>query len=429
MTLGYTGPAASVAKWQETGESQPAMFHWRESCRLCGGPLRRVLDLGPSALANEYWPRELVASGAKQDEFPIILGQCVSCEHVQLMTVVDPSRLYSNYSYTSGVSKAFREHLEAFATELYNEGHRTIVDIGSNDGTLLHFCRNLGMRGIGVDPARNLAAEASARGDLTIPTFFNATVALQIRDILGGPPDVVTCLNAFAHSDSLGEIADGVRELTGHHGEFIFEVAYLLDILEKNELGSLYVEHASHWAVYPAIKFFERHGLHIGRVKRIPSQGGSIRGYVSSTKERYDWCFGRLNVEKLAVAESKVNEMLDAWPSSIASERESVHAMLSPYLAKFKEPGTLAVYGAPARLTVWAHAMGLQYNDVSCVFDDEPRKVGKSTPGLHWPIVSSEELMSRNPPAILIASWQYADDIKARFPDYKGHWLVPPRNQ
>lgn len=420
-SLGYTGPSQAVTQWQATGEPQPAMYRWRETCRLCSAPLRRILDLGMVPLANENWPRELVSSGIKQDEFPVILGQCCSCQHVQNMCVVDPARLYSEYTYTSGVSSAFRAHLQSLATELYAAGHRTIVDIGSNDGTLLHYCRNLGMRGIGVDPARNLAAEASARGDLTIPAFFNAEIAKHIRDVFGGAPDVVTSLNSFAHSDSLGEIADGVRELIGDNGVFVFEVAYLLDLLEKNECGSLYHEHASNWHVAPLVKFFEKHDLRLDHILRLSIQGGSIRGVVVRNDARLSW--NTQSVQGSIDAESSLPGLIESWPSRIASEREQLAKSIEPYRGK-----GLAVYGAPARFTVYAHAMGLRPSDVSCVFDDEPRKIGKFTPGLHYPIVSSDELMKLNPPAILIASWNYEAQIRAKFPDYRGAWLVPPRS-
>jgi len=442
--LGYTGPAEALVGYYADRKPRAQMYQFRVTCRLCGGPLRRVLDLGSCPLANEYWTAEQVASGQRQDTFPIVVAQCSSCEHVQTQTIVNPERLYSEYSYTSGIAASFREHLRSLATELRAAGHRTIVDIGSNDGTLLHYCRNLGMTGLGVDPARNLAAEASSRGDLTIPAFFNVETAREIRRMLGKAPDVVTCLNAFAHTDDLAAIADGVRELIGETGEFVFEVAYLLDLLEKNEVGSTYHEHISHHSVVPLYKFFAAHGLSLHDVKRIPTQGGSIRGYVRMHQwpnEMYRW---------IELEDKTIPALLADWPARIERERVATLAELQPYLAprceacggnpgvKFgpcptcqgggkKQLGALAIFGAPARLTPYVHMLGLKREDVSCVFDDEPRKVGRFTPGLHWLIVSPDELMARNPPAILISAWPYAEQIKARFPEYRGAWILPKR--
>jgi hypothetical protein len=417
--LGYTGPRADLAEYALSSVASPRMYQFRTTCRLCSGPIDRVLDLGEVPLANDYWTAEQVASGETQDTFPVVIGQCRGCGHVQLQTIVNPDRLYSQYSYTSGVAPSFRAHLESLATELYSAGHRTIVDIGSNDGTLLHYCRNVGMRGIGVDPARNLAAESSARGQLTVPAFFNAETARAIRELIGRP-DVVSSLNSFAHCDGLGAIADGVRELICGGSTFVFEVAYLLDLLEKNEVGSLYQEHASHWHVTPMVPFFLAHGLELVRVERIASQGGSLRCYVRTAGEGApDWSVAAIvDEEKRAI-----HSLIAAWPQRVDQERDALKAEIAPYR------GRLAIFGAPARLTTYAYAMGLQPSDVVCVFDDEPRKLGRYTPGLHWPIVPSSELMVRNPPAVLVAAWPYARDIMARFPEYRGRWILPARGE
>ncbi len=453
--IGYTGPRESLAAFERDGVPRPEMYQFRTQCRLCSGQLARVLDLGCSPLANDFWTAEQVTSRRKQDEFPVVIGSCVACQHVQLMTVVSPERLYSEYSYTSGVAPSFRAHLESLAAELHEQGHRTIVDIGSNDGTLLGYCRRAGMRGIGVDPARNLAAEASSRGTLTVPAFFNADTARAIRELIGRP-DVVTSLNSFAHCDGLGAIADGVRELIRDYGgQFVFEVAYLLDLLEKNEIGSLYHEHASSWHVAPMVPFFRAHGLDLVHVERIASQGGSLRCRVVAAGEgEPDGSVAAAIAEEA----TKIPPLLADWPHRVSREREGLRQELAPHLADpckacagsggshppsgappwgpcpvcrggaaRRNRGTLAIFGAPARLTTFAYAMGLQHNDVRCVFDDEPRKIGKFTPGLHWAVVPSSELMVRNPPAILVASWNYFDEINARFPEYRGRWILPAR--
>ncbi len=440
-SIGYTGPAAALDAYARTGKTQAALYHFRTTCRLCSGPLRQVIDLGATALANEYLPAE--RAGEKQDEFPLIIAQCASCGHVQLQTVVNPERLYSEYTYTSGVAASFRLHLAELATELFAAGHRTIVDIGSNDGSLLESCRRLGMTGIGIDPARNLAAEASARGNLTIPAFFNIEIARAIRGALGKAPDVVTCLNAFAHSDDLAGIADGVRELIGETGTFVFEVAYLLDLLEKNEVGSCYHEHVSHHSIGPLKTFFQSRGMCVWNWQRIPSQGGSLRVWVDALPDHVG-AYRQSLTTTIEAEAAQLAPLLAQWPSRAQAEREATLAELAPYIYTGNEgrkyhggadgwsPGTLAVFGAPARLTTYAAMLGLKHDDVRCVFDDEPRKIGKLTPGLQWPIVSSEQLMPMwretwQPAAILISAWPYASEIMARFPDYKGKWVLPRR--
>jgi len=388
------------------------MYTTRASCRLCSGSLRIVLSLPDTPLANSY----ALSQAETQHHYPLYLSQCDACGHVQLPIVADPSVLFQEYPYTSSTAASFRQHVGKLADEVGGIGG-LLVDIGSNDGLLLSEAQKRGMRTLGIDPARNLAAEATQRGQLTLPAFLTPEIARQVRQILG-QPCTVTALNVFAHADDLDSIAKAVYELINPSGTFIFEVAYLLDVLEKNEIGTIYHEHTSHHHVEPLVRFFRRHGLGLFRVDRIPSQGGSIRGYV-----RANGIAGPSVDVLLGVEREVIPPLLKNWPQRVRDEHEAFNEMTEPYRGK-----GLAIYGAPARLTTYAYTMGLLASDVSCVFDDEPRKIGRFTPGLRWPIVPSSELMARNPPAVLVAAWPYLADIQKRFPDYAGKWLVPPRS-
>jgi hypothetical protein len=381
----------------------------RTTCRLCSGSLRVVLSLPHTPLANDY----AVHPDESQEHYPLYICQCESCGHVQLPVVVDPKRLFSSYRYTSSTAGPFKRHIQQLADDIARPG-AFIVDIGSNDGLLLAECHARHAQAIGIDPALNLAAEATAAGRLTLPAFATRSLAAQLRNIIARSV-TVTALNVFAHSDDLYTLAQAAAELIRHSGTFIFEVAYLPDVLERNEVGTLYHEHLSHHHVAPLVSFFKKHGMTLRHVERLKAQGGSIRGYVGLTSVEDETVQSLIEYERRVIP-----RLLEEWPKRVAAECTEMAVKLAPYRGK-----GLAVFGAPARLTPWVYAMQLQHGDVSCVFDDEPRKIGLFTPGLRWPIVSSAELMARNPPAILVASWNYVEDIKRRFPDFRGEWIVP----
>jgi SAM-dependent methyltransferase len=385
--------------------------HIRHDCRLCSGPLTIVLNLPDTPLANSYSP----TARERQQHYPLFLSQCDQCGHVQLPVVVAPELMFSDYAYTSSTAASFRKHVGALADSIAGPGG-FLVDFGSNDGLLLSEAQKRGMRAIGIDPALNLASEATKRGQITLPAFVTPSLAAQLRNIIG-EGCTVTALNMFAHADDLGAIVDAAKELIRPNGVFIFEVAYLFDVLAKNEIGTIYHEHTSHHHVAPLVEFFRLHGMSLERVERLSSQGGSIRGYARVGG------FTAPQVTAMALDERiRLPDLLAAWPERIRQEQSALHGELEPYRAR-----GLAVYGAPARLTTYAYTMNMHPGDVSCVFDDEPRKVGRFTPGLHWPIVPSSELMARNPPAVLISAWPYAREIMAKFPDYQGKWIVPRR--
>src|SRR5277367_6609748 len=130
--------------------------HRRKTCRLCGEEkLTLVLELAPTPPANAFVSREELDK--PQPTFPLDVFFCEDCRHVQLLDVVDPSVLFKNYVYVSGTSPAFVAHFESYARGILDRFKPApgslVVDIGSNDGTLLRFFQQAGMKVLGVDPA------------------------------------------------------------------------------------------------------------------------------------------------------------------------------------------------------------------------------------------------------------------------------------
>lgn len=380
-------------------------FRIRPDCRLCSGAIVEVLHLPDTPLANEY---PVAPFDGGQDTFPLYLAQCVECGHVQLPVVVDPERLFRQYAYQSGTSAVFREHLRSFAEQVRPKRGAFVVEIGSNDGTLLGEYRQRGFRVLGVDPARNLVEAARERGVDTIAEFFTADLA---RDILAkhGPADLIIANNVFAHADDLGSIADGVKVLLAPGGEFVFEVSYLPDVIERGLYRVIYHEHLSYHTINPLHRFFAARGLALqrGARVRVPTQGGSVRlvaGHATIP--------GFVPIEPEAVGD------VTTLAACIARDRERIHSTLSLLRAAGK---TVCGYGAPAQLTTTMYALGLTGEHVSFIVDDNPLKIGRCTPGTFIPIVSAAEIERAD--ACVIFSANFADDIKARHADYRGEWI------
>ena len=125
-----------------------------------------------------------------------------------------------------------------------------VLDIGSNDGTLLKFFKNKGLRVLGVDPAEEIANNATKEGIETIPKFFNLNLAKEILQKYGSPK-IITANNAFAHMDNLDEIMKGIKMLMDKGSIFVFEVSYLIDVVDKVLLGTIFHEHHSYHSVTP----------------------------------------------------------------------------------------------------------------------------------------------------------------------------------
>ena len=411
--------------------TEKAPLTHRDTCRLCGGAgLSRVLSLTPTPPANAFVTKDELE--VEQACYPLDLFFCESCAHVQLLDVVDPRVLFENYVYVSGTSPVFVKYLGDQARSVASRfGLGTgdlALEIGSNDGTLLKAYRDGGLSVLGIDPARDIAARASASGIETWPEFFGPALADRVvRE--RGKAKVVAANNVFAHADDLGAIADGIRALLADDGVFVFEVSYLLDVLEKTLFDTIYHEHLSYHSVAPLKRFFEARGLHLFDAARVEAHGGSLRGFVQ-------WAGGP-HEETPAVAGLIATERaagLDraATFEGFATRIDALKAELTGLLVRLKADGKRIVgYGAPAKATTLMYAFELGAQVLDFIVDESPLKQGLYTPGLHLPVLAPAALDERKPDYLLILAWNFARPIMEKNARYAGsgtRFIVPSPN-
>jgi SAM-dependent methyltransferase len=399
----------------------------RDTCRLCGSRnLQLVLALAPTPIADDYVPAG--RRGEKQEHFPLDLALCRDCGHTQILDAVNPELLFRNYTYRTAVSLGLVEHFRKVAERLIEQWQigpgSLVVEIGSNDGSNLRFFKDRGATVLGVDPAREIAAAATASGIETIPEFFTPELAARIlRE--RGPAKLVIANNVFAHADALGAIADGIRTALAPDGVFVFEVSYMVDIVEKMLWDTLYHEHLCYHAVKPFAHFFRLHGMQLIDVERIPTKGGSIRG----TAQRDDGprpiapVVGELIALEDRMKFGEVQTFLD-----YAAKIDALKKQLLDLLARLRAEGkTIAGYGASATVTTLLHHFDLG-DKLDFLVDDNPVKQGTYSPGHHIPVLAPSALAERRPDYVVILAWAYAEPILKKnqaYLDQGGHFIVP----
>lgn len=400
----------------------------RTSCRLCGsGALERVLSLTPTPPANAFAPKSEL--NVAQPVFPLDVFFCSTCGHVQLLDIVDPNVLFENYVYVSGTSPVFVKHFEDYAADMIGRfGPATgafIVDIGSNDGTLLGFFKRAGMNVLGVDPARVIAEDATRRGIETWAGFFSPDMAARIC-AERGPATIVTANNVFAHIDDLGAVLAGVRSLLAADGVFAFEVSYLGDVVEKTLFDTIYHEHLSYHSVKPLVRFFAANGMELIEALRVSSHGGSLRGIAQLKGGPRK--VGASVAEMLAY-EARVGLDRAETLVKFGHDIEAIRVELSHLLRGLKTQGkSIAGFGAPAKATTLMYHFDIGSEIVDFVVDDSPLKQGLFTPGLHIPVVPASEIAIRRPDYLVVLAWNFASAIIAKnsaFRDNGGHFIVP----
>jgi len=400
----------------------------RDYCQLCGSrELTLILSLAPTPPANAFVPES--ALDQEQECFPLDVFHCEECHHTQLTDVVNPAVLFENYVYVSGTSPAFVRHFEDYAAKVIDRfappTDGLIVDIGSNDGTLLRFFQKAGMKVLGIDPAREIAAAATADGIETLPNFFTPALAREIVDARGKAA-VVTANNVFAHADDLKSIAEGIAALLAPDGVFVFEVSYLVDVFEDVLFDTIYHEHMAYHSVGPLQRFFKGIGMEFFAAERIPSHGGSLRGYVQLTDgpHRNDG-----SVESLLSVERALGLDSSATLKDFGARIDRLGQTFTGVIRELQAAGkTIAGYGAPAKATTLLYHFGIAPGTLEFIVDDSPLKQGLYSPGLHIPVVSAETLIERQPDILVILAWNFAGVImekNAAFAEKGGRFLVP----
>jgi len=388
------------------------------------------LALTPTPPANAFVAQDQLSES--QEAFPLKVHFCHGCGHVQLLDVVNPDLLFSDYVYVSGTSPVFVDHFRRYAEDIMAqykpESGGLVLDIGSNDGTLLSFFQKKGMAVLGVDPAKSIAEEASRNGIETRIGFFGQAVADEIL-ATNGSASVVTANNVFAHADDLVSITLAVKSLLAPDGIFVFEVSYLADVIEKTLFDTMYHEHLSYHSVEPLRQFFERHDMEMISVGQEDTHGGSLRGVcqLAGGPHADD---GSVEVFILKEHEAGLNEA--SVFKKFSDGIEIIKGDLNALLFKLKSEGkTIAGYGAPAKATTLMYHFGIGPDIIDFIVDDSPLKQGLYSPGMHIPVVPSSEIDIQNPDFLIILAWNFSGAIIAnnqKFKEKGGRFIVPLPN-
>ena len=227
-------------------------------------------------------PKELL--GNTEKTFPLEVVYCKSCAHLQLSHVVSPEVLFRNYVYVSGTSSVMVQHLREYAEQAIQminlRANDFVFEFGSNDGTLLRHFKDAGITNVlGMDPAKNIADAATASGLDTIPDFFCAETAINVR-IQHGQAKLICANHCCAHIDDFHGVVAGVKELLAPDGVWIFEVGYLLTVFTRSLFDTIYHEHVDFHSVEPIRKFCAVSGLKLLNATSNSIQGGSLRCFV-----------------------------------------------------------------------------------------------------------------------------------------------------
>lgn len=391
-----------------------------EKCQICNSPnLHEIVSLGHIPQVNVMQP---IGSSLQEELFfPAELLLCQNCQLVQISHIVDPEIIFPpNYAYTSRTTKILRENFSNLADEVSKKSILTkndlVVDVGSNDGTLLSNFSQYRVQG--VEPT-NVAAHANGAGIPTIQKFFNIEVA---HDIVSkqGHAKLTTAANVFAHIENIHEIVKAIKVLMGKDGVFISENHYLADLIKTNQYDTIYHEHLRYYSLTSLKYLFEQHELEIFDVQSIPTHGGSIRVFAANK-----------NQFKIS---SQVNIVLEQERAILNEEyfiqfkRNIVKSKCELYKIISNLSGTIGAIGAPSRASTLINYVGLNEDILKFVLEAPgSQKIGQYIPGTKIPVLMETSSLLTSIDYLLLLSWHIADEIKPKLREkgFKGKFISP----
>jgi len=398
-------------------------------CLFCSAPLRQTfVDLGMSPLCESYLPAE--ALNQVERFYPLHAYVCERCFLVQVEQYVSPEAIFTEYAYFSSFSDSWLAHAKAYvdmiASRLGLSGTSRVIELGSNDGYLLQYFVARGMPVLGVEPARNVAEAAVARGVPTHVAMFGRQTARELQ-AQGLQADLLIGNNVLAQVPDVNDFVAGMKLLLKPGGVLTMEFPHLMRLMQENQFDTIYHEHFSYFSFLTAERIFAAHGLRLFDVQELRTHGGSLRIYAghaeeSGTPESED-------VTRLRAREASAGlNRLETYAAFTEQVHETKRRLLE-FLINVKRAGKhIAGYGAPGKGNTLLNYCGIRTDFLDYTVDRNPYKHGRFLPGTHIPIHAPEKIRQTRPDYVLILPWNLKDEIMEQVSyirEWAGQFVVP----
>jgi hypothetical protein len=397
------------------------------SCQVCRGKrLLPAVFLGYIPPVNTMPPIGVPA--IEEPAYPLELLRCEDCGLVQIGLEVSQEVLFpESYPYLSGSTRILRENFANQYQEVAEIVGLTpgdlVIDIGSNDGTLLSNYHQAGHQVLGIEPSQ-AADVAIRRGIRTMKNYFGLETAGKVRAEYG-KAKVVTACNVFAHIADVHAVVEGIVAMLDDDGVFVSESHYLVDLIETIQYDTIYHEHLRYYHLGVLAKLLQDHGLQVFHARRIPTHGGSIRVFAARKGRRT----AMPSVARLLAYEDETGitngKALTNFRAKVIASKLDLYALLAP----LKAAGS-RIYGigAPSRASTLINYTGLDDGILDAVMEvSTSHKLNKYIPGTKIPVLDEKKLFEDQPEYALMLSWHIAEELAPmlRKKGYRGSFIVP----
>lgn len=381
-------------------------------CRVCDSQnLEPVVDLGSQPWCNHFLKADEVG---KEPTYPLRVVFCHQCATAQLDYTVKKEIMFGDHTYLSGVTKSLSQHFKAVSEEINSrffeqQTEKSVLDIGSNDGTQLKHFQALGYEVLGVESSKTTAKIANEAGVPTLNAFFNQGTAKTI----GRQFDVINAAGVFFHLEELHSVADGIRDALKPTGVFAVQFLYMKSIMDNLAFDQIYHEHLLYYNLNTINVLLERHGLQMFDAYLAPIHGGSIIGFVGHQGQRD--ISDRLREMQQAEIDDHSNE-IESY-RAFARRIEQMKQRDLDYLRNAKREGKRVFgFGAPVKGNTLLNYFDIGPDLIECLVEKNTLRKGLYSPGMHIPVLIEDEL-TELPDIYYVLAWNFKKEILANNQD------------
>jgi len=378
-------------------------------CRVCDSTnLEPAVDLGRQPWCNHFLKAEEVG---QEPFYPLRVMFCNDCATAQLDYTVAKEIMFGDHTYLSGVTRSLSEHFRQIAEEVdarffKNAPGRSVLDIGSNDGTQLKHFAALGYEALGVESSRTTARIAGDAGVPTLNAFFNLAVARG----LGRKFHVINAAGVFFHLEELHSVTDGIREALREDGVFVVQFLYMKRIVENLAFDQIYHEHLLYYNLATIERLLNRHGLAMFDAYLAPIHGGSMIGFITHVAKN-PTPSPRLRELRQAETDERSNELATYREFARRIERMKADNLARLDAAK-KQGKRIFGFGAPVKGNTLLNYFGIGRQYLDCLVEKNELRRGLFSPGMHIPVVIEKELATL-PDLYYVLAWNFKKEILA----------------
>ena len=378
-------------------------------CRVCGKDSLPIVDFGSMPIANDF----LMDLDKDTYRFRLSTSFCEICSLFQIDEQPRQELMFhDHYPFFTGLSTAMKSHFGKLVNNHLDDARKKfselfVVEIGSNDGTLLEFVKSKGIRHLGIDPSSNVVERARKKGVSAEVGFFGEVLAADIVS-RHGQADFIFAANVICHIPDMIDFGKGIDVLLAKNGQFVFEEPYVGSMIENTSYDQIYDEHVYIFSATSVRNIFSRVGLDLIDVIPQKTHGGSMRYVLMHQGE------GQTSPRVQEVLSLEKEQGLDQLSTYLdfAKRCEERRHQLKSLLEDLKRKGcTVAGYAATSKSTTVLNYCGIGPELIKYISDSTLEKQDRFTPGSHIPVKSPEELRKNPPDYLVLFAWNHEKEI------------------